>query len=153
MTKQAGEVLSACDFGKADLHDIERVLCSHTVNQVVGIVRRKDPEGKHESFSWFLPLFGNYVPRVMSVSCVFSPEFWLAYDKIDGFVDPFDVSLLPLVGEMAGDMARLVLAMSKSAPNLKYLYKVWSSIQVSRVENTTVVPEIVKHEVRTTELD
>jgi len=152
MTTQAQHVMEECDFPVVS-PEMEMVLTRHLWKQVVSLVWSKDPNGKHSDFDWFLPFFNSYLPKTLQLpSIVFDDRFWEAYKLLDKFVEPYDNSLFPLVSEMSEDVMRLSFAMGKSKPNLKYVYKVWSGMHSRWVEET-YLPEIEKHDVRTTKLD
>ncbi len=154
MTKQAALVIDECDFdlSKDQIRKLEMLLCKHTAAQVVSTVNSKDPGGDQSELEWFLPLFDDYIPQTMRVVVDFNERFWEAYDLLNGFVEQYDISMLPLVAEMSGDVSKLKAAMSKSKPHLKYVHKVWQGMPEQWVE-TTNLPEIEAHDVRTTELD
>lgn len=148
MTKQAEEIINICGFDFKDIRSIEKVVTSHTPKQILSLVRNKDPDRKHD-FEWFLPFFKGYVKKILDVSVLFDDLFWCAYDVLDKFVDPFDVSLLPLVNEMSNDIERLEKAIEKSKSNIKYVYKVWSDIPETIVPEKAEKIEIRKYEVKT----
>ncbi len=153
MTKQAKLVLSRCDFGKGDIRHLEKTLANHTAKQIIDLVWRRDPKGEHPSFEWFLPFFKNgYVPKIVGISAIFDDNFWKTYDMIDDFVEPYDNESLELISTMSMDTERVERAMSKSKPNIIYLFKVWEGLESISYSEPDIV-EIKNYGVKTTELD
>ena len=152
MTKQASQIIDTCGFSIDSLKIIEKTVVSHTTKQIISLIKKKDPNGNNIDFSWFVPFFtSGYIPKIIDISVLFDDDFWKAYFMLDVFVDPFDVSLLPLINEMSMNTSKLEQVILVSKPHIKYVYKVWQNTEYVIVPTTDIseIEVIKKHEVRT----
>jgi hypothetical protein len=151
-SKQALQVIEACDFPEDCYPWIEELCCKHTPKQIISVIWSKDKGGDH-SWQWFVPIFnGKYIPiSNTQVEVEMDKDFWEAYDLICQFVEPFHIFDLPLIDRMKGDLGRIQSAISRSKPNIRYLCKVWEDTE--KVEYRRGAEEIQRHEVDTIEFD
>jgi hypothetical protein len=152
-TKGCREVLQVCDFPENQYRLIEKLLLKHSPKQITQVVWAKDKDGEHDDFEWFMPLFDHYIPAIgESINIVLDDWFWEAYDYLAQFVeDDFHITDLRLISEMSESMDRLKQAISKSKPNIRYVYKVWKNI-ISHIDISKIHFEPIKrHEVRTSD--
>lgn len=151
-SKPCMEVMSELDFPEPSYQWLESILLRHTKKQVISLVDSKDPDGEH-TWSWFMPFFEGYVKPVLDYYVEMNLEFWMSYDIICNFVEPFQVQDLLLVGKMSRDMDRIYRAIEKSKPNIRYVSKVWDGLPPTMlgIERRLEIPDITKHEVKTRE--
>jgi len=142
------EILSELDFPESSYMWLESILLSHTRKQIISLVDSKDPDGEH-SWSWFIPFFNGYVKKTLDYAVVMDDPFWIAYDVIANFVEPFQVSDMELIKRMSHDIDRIYRAISKSKPNIRYVAKVWDGLPPTMlgIERSHEIPEIKKHHV------
>lgn len=152
-SKECEHVMAECDFGEHAHRWLEKVLTRHYPKQIIQLVWAKDKAGLHD-WDWFVPFFDHgYVPRKRSITVEFTEEFWEMYDLVGSFVEPYTIELFPLIEEMSGDTQRVEVAMARSKPNLKYLYKVWSDTEIQQTQDASVLPEIRTYNVETGNFD
>lgn len=149
-SKECEQVLRECDFPEDAYRWVERRLTRFYGKQIIQLVWSKDPKGIHP-WDWFDPFFANgYVPSKRIVNVRFTEEFWETYELVGDFVEPYSTELLSLIDEMAGDTQRVIAAMKRSKPNLKYLWKVWSDTEGTRdFTDKDLLPEIKAYHVET----
>lgn len=154
-SRSCRQVLDDCDFSEKDYRLIEQALLLHTPRDIVAAVRRKDPGGKYLDFAHFLPAIRRCreVDSMVPVDLLDGEKaerFWQAYDYLAQFVDDdFPIKDLELIEEMAGDMERLRDVVGRSKPNLRYVFKVWSSSYKQAEETNKPDFEIERHGVQT----
>lgn len=128
-TKQAMEVMEKCDLPEESYRWVEKLCLSHTPKQIIQLIWSKDPEGVHD-WDWFAPFFDKgYVPRISKIEVEIKEGFWETYEILANFVESFTVFDMPLIAEMSEDTYSVRVALEKSKPNVKYVYKVWQSIR------------------------
>lgn len=151
-SKPCIEVISSLDFAESSYMWLEEILLKHTVKQIVSLVVKKDPDGIHE-WTWFIPFFNGYVKPILNYHVDFDDNFWMAYDMICNFVDPFPIQGLELIKKMSYDIDRIYRAKIKSKPNVSYLEKVWSGLPPTFNNNSVIeIEDIMKHDVKTYDL-
>lgn len=128
-TDQAMEVMEKCDFSEESYRWVEKLCLEHTAKQIVQLVWSKDPGGIRD-WDWFAPFFDRgYVPKINHIEVNIGENFWEAYEIIAGFVQSFSVFDMPLIGEMSEDTSSMRVALERSKPNVKYVYKVWQDVR------------------------
>jgi len=149
-SKPCMEILSELDFPKSSYMWLESILLNHSKKQIISLVDNKDPDGEH-SWSWFTPFFKGYVKKTLDYVVDMNDSFWIAYDIICNFVDPFQVSDMELIKRMSHDIDRIHRAINKSKPNIRYVVKVWDGLPPTMlgIERSYEIPEIKKHKVVT----
>ena len=149
-SKPCNQVLSELDFPEASYIWVETILLKHTPKQIISLIDSKDPNGEHD-WLYFVPFFKGYVKQVLDYTVVFDEKFWIAYDLICDFVEPFQTSDMELIQRMSNDMDRIYRAIQKSKPHIRYLVKVWEGLPptFSGLEVEYEIPEIKKHNVKT----
>lgn len=147
------EVMQELDFPESSFMWLETTLLTHTKKQIIQLVCSKDPEFEY-GWDWFMPFFNGYVPEILDYAIVLDDEFWVAYDIVCSFVDPFQTSDMELIKKMSRDLDRLHRAINKSKPNVRYLSKVWDGLPPTMTgqERTYSIPDIEKHDVVTRSL-
>ena len=145
-------VLAQCDFKEEYYRKIEKALISHPPQQIIGLVFSKGI-GNDEQWSWFEPMLIKYLPEKPvalhseAPTVVFCDEFWAAYDYVAQFVEPWDVRQMGYIWDLAQDEERMMLAVPKSKPHLKYLWKIFTGMKVPKrvVLTAADVPEIINY--------
>lgn len=152
-TKGCREVMEECSFLETDYRLIEQTLLDHIPQQVIQLVQRKDPGGNHPDFKWFVQIFERYPKTGQRLDLNLSEEFWQAYDYLSEFVeDDFWIEDMELIAQMATRYERLRLAVGRSKPNIRYVYKVWLSLEAlgaaAREMNKPEMVDLTKHEIK-----
>jgi hypothetical protein len=142
-TKGCREAMEIGDFGDDEYRTIEGWMIEHSPDQVRKLVWKKDPGGNHDA-AWFDPFFKTgYVPRISQLLSPISmdEDFWKTYDYLSEFVDDdFWVTDMELIYEMSRDMDRFYSAVQQSKPNIRYVFKVFSS-SFKKAPETNAPPE------------
>lgn len=153
-SKQCRRILNECDFKESNYIMIEQALINHTPNQIVSLVWSKDKNGEQEDFAYFLRSLIQ-LPKIKTINgdVIFTPDFISAYEELANFVDDdFDLSDFILIQDMSKDINRMLIAMNKSKPNIRYIYKVFNGIEPVQVNQPTILPKLQKNKVMTDEL-
>lgn len=147
-SKTCMEILSELDFPESSYMWLESILLKHSKKQIISLVDSKDPDGEH-SWSWFTPFFCGYVKPILDYVVILDDSFWIAYDIICSFVEPFQTSDMELIKRMSHDIDRIHRAISKSKPNIRYVAKVWNGLPPTMlgIERSYEIPDIKKHNV------
>ena len=151
------EILVTCDFPEDQYRRIEETLCRFMPRQVISAVAKADKGADHDDFEYFEPMFIHYIPQVTeSCPITFDDFFWEAYDYIGQFLgEDFYYKDMVMIQEMSDNMERLRIAVSKSKQNIKYVFKVYTSMSANesvsmRSEDLgEMIPEIGNKGVKT----
>lgn len=149
-SKPCMRIMEELDFPDSAYMWLESTLLKHSTKQILSLVNSKDPDGNHE-WSYFVPFFGGYVKPILSYVIDFDDKFWVAYDIICNFVEPFQTVDMELIQKMSNDIDRIYRAISKSKPSIRYVSKVWDGLppSLTGLEASYEIPNIVKHNVQT----
>lgn len=144
-TKSCREVIGLASIQEFEYRTVEHWMMEHSPDQVRRLIKQKDMDGEHDA-KWFDPFFRTgYVPRIGRLRSAISMDgaFWEAYDCLAQFVDDdFWTDDMELIYEMSRDPERMRFAVGQSKPNIRYVFKVFSSSYKQAPQTNAPPPEI-----------